>query len=43
MSEVAALSDDEDADFDIPILSINEVSRPVGLGDEYYQSFRYNL
>ncbi len=43
MSEVAALSDDEDADFDIPILSINEISRPVGLGEEYYQSFRYNV
>jgi len=42
MSEVAALADGEDADFDIPILSINEISRPVGLGDEYYQSFRYN-
>ena len=43
MSEVAALMDGEDADFDIPILSINEIRRPVGLGDEYYQSYRYNF
>ena len=43
MSEVAALSDDEEAEFDIPILSINEIVKPVGLGDEYYQNFRYNL
>jgi len=43
MSEVAALSEGEDADFDIPILSINEVSRPVGLGDEYYKNYRYNF
>ena len=43
MSEVAALTDGDDADFDIPILSINEIRRPAGLGDEYYQSYRYNF
>ncbi|AOY59681.1 dynamin family protein [Desulfococcus multivorans] len=43
MGEVAALSDDEEADFDIPILSINEISKPVGLGDAYYENFRYTI
>lgn len=43
MSEVAAMSDEEEAEFEIPILSINEGVRPAGRVDEFFPDLRYTI